>query len=55
VDVSNRRFSGKTELVAEALTKCRENAHIWVGDLPRQPDFLMEAREPVGTIRDLLR
>ena len=30
-------------------------AHVRMRDLPRQPNFLMEAREPVGVIRDLLR
>jgi hypothetical protein len=30
VDVSNGRFLGKTDLGAEALTKCRENGR-WAG------------------------
>ena len=30
-------------------------AHVRMRDLPRQPNFLMEAREPVGVIRELLR
>jgi hypothetical protein len=30
-------------------------AHVRMRDLPRQPNFLMETRQPGGVIRDLLR
>ena len=29
-------------------------AYVRMGDLPGQPNFLMEPREPVGTVGDLL-
>ena len=30
-------------------------AHVRMGDLPREPNFLVEARQPVGAMGDLLR
>ena len=50
VDVFHRE-----EVLAAGFGDVVHAAHVRMGDLPRQPNFLMEAREPVGAIRDLLR
>ena len=45
VDVLHRE-----EVLAVGFADVVHAAHVRMGDLPRQPDFLMEAREPVGAI-----
>ena len=49
VDVLHRQ-----EVLAAGFGNVVHAAHVRMRDLPRQPDFLMEACQPVGT-RDLLR
>src|SRR6185503_20511386 len=50
VDVFHRE-----EVLAAGFADVVYAAHVRMGDLPREPDFLMEARQPVGAMRDLLR
>ena len=50
VDVLHRE-----EVLAAGFADVVDAAHVRMGDLPREPDFLMEARQPVGAMRDLLR
>ncbi len=50
VDVLHRE-----EVLAADFADVVDAAHVRMGDLPREPDFLMEARQPVGAMRDILR
>ena len=50
VDVLHRE-----EVLAAGFADVVDAAHVRMGDLPREPDFLVEAREPVGAMRDLVR
>ncbi len=50
VDVFHRE-----EVLAAGFRDVVHAADVRMRDLPRQPDFLMEARQPVGAMRELLR
>ena len=43
------------EVLASGFADVVHAAHVWMRDLSREPDFLMEPRKPVGAMRDLAR